>query len=203
MTCIVGFIDKKNGITYIGADSLGSNGYTGTHYLNKKLFKEAETKDIIYGLTSSFRAIDIMKHNNLFDEKDIKLYNADLLKLDAKYLVNTFIPKLQGVLKDKKYFEYAGNDKKYGPTFLIAVGTRLYEVQRDFSLLEPADGYSAVGSGEDHAIASFHSTEGEDPKVRVRKALEAAAKSVISVAGPFYMLNTKTNEVEELKNEHK
>ena len=28
MTCIVGFVDKKNDCVWMGADSLGSNGYT-------------------------------------------------------------------------------------------------------------------------------------------------------------------------------
>lgn len=29
MTCIVGFTNREAGITYIGGDSLGSNGYSG------------------------------------------------------------------------------------------------------------------------------------------------------------------------------
>lgn len=28
MTCIVGFVDKENDCVWMGADSLGSNGYT-------------------------------------------------------------------------------------------------------------------------------------------------------------------------------
>lgn len=28
MTCIIGLTDKEAGITYMGGDSLGSNGYT-------------------------------------------------------------------------------------------------------------------------------------------------------------------------------
>lgn len=28
MTCIIGFTDKEHGVSWIGGDSLGSNGYT-------------------------------------------------------------------------------------------------------------------------------------------------------------------------------
>ena len=39
MTCIVGFVDKKDKCTYIGCDSLGSNGYTK----RRKLLRRAKT----------------------------------------------------------------------------------------------------------------------------------------------------------------
>ena len=45
MTCIVGFVDKKNDCVYIGADSLGSNGYTKSVQSQPKVFRNDTFKD--------------------------------------------------------------------------------------------------------------------------------------------------------------
>ena len=71
MTCIVGFTDKKNNITWIGADSLGSNGYTQDVESNPKVFRNTTLKNVVMGSTSTFRHIDLLKYSKtLFPEID-------------------------------------------------------------------------------------------------------------------------------------
>ena len=41
MTCIIGFTDKERGVSWIGGDSLGSNGYTKSSELSANVRKEA------------------------------------------------------------------------------------------------------------------------------------------------------------------
>ena len=71
MTCIVGFTDKKNNVTWIGADSLGSNGYTQDVESNPKVFRNTTLKNVVMGSTSTFRHIDLLKYSKtLFPEID-------------------------------------------------------------------------------------------------------------------------------------
>lgn len=56
LTCIVGMTHK--GKVYIGADSLGSNGFTQSIRKESKVFKNGE---FLIGCTSSFRMIDLLK----------------------------------------------------------------------------------------------------------------------------------------------
>ena len=47
MTCVVGFTDKENKVTWMGADSMGSNGYTHGIYDDKKVFHNETISNII------------------------------------------------------------------------------------------------------------------------------------------------------------
>ena len=57
MTAIVGFTDKKNNTTWIGSDSLGSNGFSKAVQANPKCFHNDTLKNVIMGSTSTFRHI--------------------------------------------------------------------------------------------------------------------------------------------------
>jgi hypothetical protein len=51
MTCVVGYFDKKEDCVYLGADSLGSNGWTKTVYKQKKVFHSKDSNNFIIGLS--------------------------------------------------------------------------------------------------------------------------------------------------------
>ncbi|MSA02249.1 hypothetical protein GKG47_09380 [Lactonifactor sp. BIOML-A3] len=71
MTCIIGYLDKKNKCTWIGCDSLGSNGYTKAVESQPKIFRNKVFENVIMGSTSTFRHIDLLKYSKeLFDEID-------------------------------------------------------------------------------------------------------------------------------------
>ena len=61
----------KNDCVYIGADSLGSNGYTKSVQSQPKVFRNDTFKDVVMGSTSTFRHIDLLKYSEtLFPELD-------------------------------------------------------------------------------------------------------------------------------------
>lgn len=187
MTCIIGLL--SNGVSYMGTDSLGSNGYTGNVYKNRKVFKLDNNKDIMAGYTSSFRMGQLLQYSsNLFDELNLLKNN-----IDEKYMVNKFIPNVQKLFEEGKY--------KEGGQFLLSFKDKLYEVQCDFSVLEPKDGFSAVGCGEDFAKSSLETTKNLEmsPIDRISKALECAEKYSIGVRRPFYIINSENDDVVEIK----
>lgn len=193
MTCIVGFIE--NGVTYIGSDSLGSNGYSGKVYKGGKVFHIDNKNDIISGYTSSYRMGQLLKHSSgLFDKLSL-IENS----VNERYMVNNFIPRIQDLFKSGGY-QTDKSGQKGGGVFLLGFKDRLYKIQEDYSVLETDDEYDACGSGEDFALGALSAIKDLklNPKERMRIALNAASKFSVGVSPPFYMVNTSTNETEML-----
>ena len=193
MTCIVGFTDKKTNTTWIGADSLGSNGYTHTIQDGHKVFHNSTLNNVIMGACGSFRVIDLLEFSNdLFPEIDAYTHPD----INRKYMVNTFIPNVMRVLQMQNISE---KDTERGGSFLVGVDGKLFEIQQDYSVLEPKDGYAAIGSGEVAARGSLYATTHNckkfTPEQHIISALEAAEKICIGVQRPFIILNTSTNEI--------
>ena len=195
MTCIVGFTDKKNNVTWIGADSLGSNGYTQDVESNPKVFRNNTLKNVVMGSTSTFRHIDLLKYSKtLFPEIDKYKIPSGETKVNHEYMVTTFIPNLitlfENGVKDS-------GDK--GANFLVGIDGRLFEVQNDYSVLEPLDGYSSVGCGEVAAKGSLYATvkykKDFTPEQHILTALESAEKNCCGVQRPFVVLNTKNEDI--------
>lgn len=88
--------------------------------------------------------------------------------------------------------------------FFFAFKDKLYVIGRDRSVIE-VDDYVAIGSGEDQAIGSLLSTEGDNPKERIVKAIKASAASDIYVDYPIILTDTEGTEFEIIteKNEGK
>jgi ATP-dependent protease HslVU (ClpYQ) peptidase subunit len=185
-TCIVGL--KHKGITYIGGDSFGSNSYMGMTYNTKKVFHINDQKEIIVGYTSSFRMGQLIQYSNtLFNNDDFLIDN----KINEKYFVNTFIPKLQDLFSKGGYQEN-NNDVLLGGEFLIAYKNKLFVIQCDYSILESSDDYLACGCGESFALGSLYTTQNKKytPEERILLALESASKFSTGVSGPFYLVST-------------
>ena len=193
MTCIVGVKDKKNNCVWMGADSLGSNGYTKSIQAQSKCFKYKERDDVVIGGTTTFRHLDLLKYNtSLFPEID-KYKNTEI---NHEYIVTTFIPNVHKLF-ESGFVEETKNGVKEGGNFLIGIKDQLFEVQSDYSVLDYKDGYASVGCGEEFANASLFTTEGTDMEIkdRIIKALEAAEKFSCGVQRPFTIINTMNNEV--------
>ena len=79
----------------------------------------------------------------------------------------------------------------------ILVGTEAREIFRlgeDGYIVQVKDDYTAIGSGADFALGSFHSTAGLEPSERLMKALEAAAYLDPYVRPPFTVLELPSND---------
>lgn len=193
MTCIVGLVD--NGITYLGGDSLGSNGWSKTVYTQRKVFHSEDTKELIIGLSGTFN-FQALEYEKLLNET--KLLKGEI---DRKYLITEFIPNLKTIVN-----KYNSNKNKDGldqmeGSLLFGYKDTLFEIQCDYSLLESTNKYLSCGSGEYFALGSLASTEGMSlkPIERIHKALQAASKFDSGVAPPFYIINTENDEVVEFK----
>jgi len=188
MTCIVGLI--YNGVVYIGADSLGSNGFTKSVREDKKVFKLQDTDKGLIGYTSSFRMGHLLQYaTGLIDKRDEP-------NIDHKYLVTHFIPNIRKLFNNHGYERNNSGEAK-GGVFILAYEDSLYLIESDYQVAIPTDNYLACGGGEYHAYGSLYSTEGLDmtPEERIILALKAAQKFTIGVEAPFYIMNTKNKEV--------
>lgn len=192
MTCIIGFTDHKSNVSWIGGDSLGSNGYTKATELSSKVFRNETFKNVLIGGTTTFRHLDLLRYSEeLFEEID--WYKKT--EIDHKFMVTKFIPKIIKLFKDGIVDE---TETKRGGNFIVATPGRLFEVQSDYSVLEPELGICAVGCGEEVAMGSLITTKDLDmsPQDKIIKALEAAEQYCCGVQRPFRILCTDgSNEI--------
>ena len=88
MTCIVGFTDKKNNVTWMGGDSLGSDGYSQAVNLAGKVFHNDILNNVVIGGTSTFRHLDLLKYSkNCFQ----KLISTSLKKEKLPLTINIWL----------------------------------------------------------------------------------------------------------------
>lgn len=190
MTCIVGYLSKKDGSVWIGADSLGSDGYVKAVNSTPKVFRNSTYENLILGGTTTFRHLDLLRYSDtLFDEIDV--YTNPVI--DHKYMVTKFIPKIITLFKEGVIDQ---PDTYKGGNFIVGIKDRLFEVQSDYSVLEPQDGFCAVGCGEDVAMGSLLTTKYMDidiPK-KIELALNAAESYCCGVQRPFKIINTMSKE---------
>lgn len=190
MTCIVGLVHE--GITYIGGDSLGSNGFSKTVRNDKKIFKLKDTNNSLIGYTSSFRMGQLLMYKSgLIDSRDEK----DNL-INHEYLVTKFIPNVITLFEGGGYSTIK-NGEKEGGEFLLGCKDKLYKIECDYQVGEPVSKYDACGSGEYFALGSLYSTDGTNltPEERLEKALRAASEFSTGVSAPYYIMNTLDDKV--------
>ena len=172
MTCIVGV--AKNGKVYIGADSLGSNGFTKEVRKECKVFTNG---DFLIGGTTSFRMLDLLKWK--FNPPTVK--DGDDLH---KFMVVDFVESVRNLFTSNG-FSITSDDWKSGE-FLVGVKGRLFRISGDFHVSE--HDYVSCGSGEYHAVGCLYNSKLSKPKEDIIKALECAENFVVSVSRPFTVL---------------
>lgn len=93
---------------------------------------------------------------------------------------------------------YGIPDKKVQPSLLLAVQGRIFQVQEDWSVIEPRAPYAAIGTGGSYALGACHAALAHakaagmrktcHPAYFVREGLAAAATHCASVSAPFTVL---------------
>lgn len=177
MTCIVAIRDA--GKIYMGADSLGSNGYSKVIRQDKKVFIK---NNMIFGFTSSFRMGQILEYSFNIPEQNKK-------QKDFNYLVDTFIPALIETYSSKLYLKKS-SEQASGGVFLLGFNKKLYKIESDFQVGMSVDAYDSCGCGEYYAIGSLHTTKNFNltPKERIKLAINAASAYSTGVGGPTNIL---------------
>lgn len=188
MTCIIGYLDKQNDCVWMGCDSLGSNGYSKAVESTAKAFHNDIMKNVVIGGTTTFRHLDLLRYSDKLFEK-LEVYEP--IHIDHKYMVTKFIPRIIILFKEGILHE---NDKDKGASFIVGIDGKLFEIQNDYSVLEPKDGMCAVGCGCTAAMGSLYTTRDNEllsiPD-KISKALEAAEHLLCGVQRPFRIINTK------------
>ena len=169
MTCIVGIVDR--GKVYIGADSLGSNGFTKEVRREHKVFENGE---FLIGGTSSFRMLNLLKWK--FNPPSLK--DGDDLH---KFMCTDFVDAVRCLFVDNGYS--IGTEDWNSGVFLVGIRGRLFKVESDYQVAEYE--YIACGSGEYHALGCMYNDKRKDKKAVLERALECAESFVTSVQRPF------------------
>ena len=179
MTCIVGYVDKKNKKVVMGADSAGVGGLDITIRKDKKIFKVG---DFVIGCTTSFRMIQILQ----FSFNPPKVYDKDLYE----YMCTDFINSVKECFKNGGYLQKYSNGDEKGGTFLVGYKDRLFSIQDDFQVQESIDGFDSCGCGFKYALASMYTNKKSNAKKIVIKALETAEYYSGGVCSPFHLYCT-------------
>ena len=186
---------KENDRIYIGADSQVTKGGTRTTLKNPnnyKIWRVDDREDSLMAHVGNLRDGCVVRlMNGIVDDYDV--FND---RIDYRFVVKYLMPEIVKNLKDAQYVTV--NDSYIDfidSSFLFAHKDRLYQISSDLSVIE-VDDCCAIGSGSDQAMGSLLSTEGQDPKTRIVKAIKASAASDIYVDYPIILVDTKHGEFE-------
>jgi len=185
MTCIVGL--ENNGTVWMGGDSAGTAGNMHQRVRkDKKVFVRGE---FLIGFCGSFRMGQLLKHKltlPLPQEGDD----------DVSYMVNEFVNAVRACLDEEN--KNLGEEEKLTPYFLVGYRGKLYNIQGDYQVGQPEDGFDAVGSGADIAMGAMHASRSvKNCKKRLQQALEASSRNNASVRPPFTIISLKKGECGE------
>lgn len=136
MTCIIGV--EYNGYVYIAGDLQGTGHNSKMNHDFSKVFHKGE---VVIGYTTSYRFGQLL---------EFTLTNPIVPKNGGeiqKWLVTVIVPEIVKVLK--------ANDYIGGGQCLIGIRDQLWALQDDFSVFRMSDGYAAVGSGTEYALAGL------------------------------------------------
>jgi hypothetical protein len=170
----------------MGGDSAGVAGFTLRLRSDLKVFQIGE---FLIGYTSSFRMGQLLRFEFNPPEHPEGLD-------DFTYLVKHFIPAVRQCFKDGGYSTISSNQET-GGTFIVGYRGGLYEVDDDFQVGIPFDGYAAVGCGTDIAVGALFASRHLPPRQQVMTALKASERFSAGVRAPFKILHLKTRPVKE------
>lgn len=177
MTAIVGL--AQDGKVYIGGDSAGVSGLSLSVRADTKVFRKGR---YLFGFTTSFRMGQLIRYSLV----PPKPKGDDL----EGFMATRFIDALRDCLKSGGWARRE-NDREEGGTFLVGVRGQLFTIYDDYQVGRPADGFAAVGCGEDIALGALYATAGTGMKPRKRAllALQAAERFSAGVRGPFICMS--------------
>jgi ATP-dependent protease HslVU (ClpYQ) peptidase subunit len=179
MTCIVGLV-HAGGVT-LGADSQTTSGWVHTTMADS-LHKVFRVADMLIGSTGTARMSQLVQYALSKPE-----HPADMECVT--YLVTHFADAVRDCLKTGGYAIKDKEQEMHDGSLLIGYRGRLFSLDTHFAINEVADGYYAIGSGQEVALGSMHTSDrmGDllSPEKRVTWALEAAATFSNGVGGPF------------------
>ena len=183
---------KENGKVFIGADSQVTKGGTRTTLKNENNYKVWRVPNAPHCLMAQV--------GNLRDANVVRLmqdlvtdYNIYRGHISFDFVVKKVVPDIVEELTRFGYLKDGKNSEYLDSSFLFAYKDQLWMIGQDRSVIEIED-YIAIGSGADQAIGSLLSTENENARDRIIKAIKASAAADIYVDYPIILTDTKSGE---------
>jgi len=179
VTAIVGIAER--GGVHIGGDSAGVAGLSLTVRADTKVFRK---QGYLFGFTTSFRMGQLIR------------YSLDLPKPKGRldrFMATKFIDSVRSCLKSGGWAR-KDNEREEGGTFLVGTHGQLFTVYEDYQVAQAADGFAAVGCGDQIALGALYATAGSGlkPRKRLELALQAAERFSAGVRGPFVRMSLKS-----------
>lgn len=187
MTCVAAVSTAD--LVVMGGDCAGSNGHTVQEYADSKVFAvelKPQGTRLLLGYTTSFRMGQVIQHS------------MDWPRFDASdeawpWLVKCVVPVMRRLLSDHGWLEKK-SEREVAGKMLIGLGSELFTMDSDFHVFPHKEhGFAAIGSGEEVALGSLHTSQAlgaKDPQARVHAALSAASDMTPFVRDPFTILKT-------------
>lgn len=175
MTCVVGLI--HDGQIWLGADSAGVAGLGLEIRADEKVF---EHSGFVFGFTTSFRMGQILRY--AFSPPKCETWDV------RRYMSTDFIRACRKAFDDEGFGGKRTNGEAQGGTFIVGHAGQLFVIHGDYQVAVPSAPFAAVGCGEDLALGSLFSTQGEAPEDRIRCALGAAERYSAGVRAPFHIV---------------
>ena len=189
MTCIIGV--EHEGTVYMGADSIGLNGWPKDIIAQDKLFKR---NGMLFGCAGNPRMAQILRYQTIFNPPGPE-------QMDEAYLVREVVEKTRLALKEHGYTE-TDNGRELGASFLLGYNGKLYSVENSFQLCRSARKFYAIGAGDGFAMGALcaalnqFETWTETAIVEgIKYALKTAAELSAAVAPPFLVETVNAEEV--------
>ena len=178
MTVVLAYSDRTSNTVFMAGDSCASDQIYQSLIKNPKVFHPVGRRDILIGCAGSFRMLNLMQHVSGIFPPENELATDDI---DMSYLVTEFTPVIKAITEDF--------DEDDPWEMLIAVGSRIYRMQIDLSILEPTDNCDAIGIGGPVALGAFKVLNELAPyksvEERMKHALTVACSSCKGCSAPF------------------
>lgn len=175
MTCIAGLI--ADGRIWMGGDSVATAGAVVYDKAEPKIFRREQ---MLIGVSGSPRATQLLQHGLSLEPCE------NFAKLD-KYMACDFVDAVRECLKDGGYAKKKDEQESFDSILLVGFGGCLFTVFTDYQVHRDARNFAAIGSGMHEARGSLFTTASMrlSPRVRIRRALQAAAAFDAHVRPPF------------------
>ena len=166
----------------MGGDGRGTSDCTirTMHKEDAKVFKKGNR--MLIGYAGSYRMGQLLQYM-------LKVPTQPKNMDDDEFVCTKFCNAVIECFDKNKFNENNSGKVSMGNAFLVGYKGKLYKVYSDYTILKSNKNYDACGSGEDFAMASFHSIEKAGYNIpgdeRVMFALEVAGEFNNSVGPPY------------------
>lgn len=177
MTVLIGL--EHDGVVYMGADSISTDGYDRSVTLVPKIFHHPD--GYLIGYAGSFRMGQILRYH-LSCPGPIGLADS------FAWMVQRLTESVRSCLKDFGFLGEGSADTNW--RIMVGLKGQLFTIEPDFQVARYACRFDTAGSGEQFARGAMLALSDQTPFERVRRSLEIATELSVMVTPPYLIRST-------------